>query len=322
MKKRLLQCVSLLLCAALLTLPALAAQSESAPAANQGPVRVWGTLTWLEDGGMLVQNSNENDPLHEVILHGESILCLDAVTGEPMDITSLKDGDTIYAWVGNAMTMSLPPQATAILVLGNIPADYGVPQFYEISSVTPQAMIAIYPAPTLTWTEVTATDGTVLKITDEAELTPYLTKNIVRLEDLIPGTRILVWKDMDGAVSRVMVFPYDYAGYVSWTEDGTVSVNGAVVNQKAKTTDSDGTLLPIRGVAEALGCTVQWDAEKGAVVTQGERTVFTAMPGGTIQGVDADGQTYAVYGTCLKEAGVTYLSSNALLSLLDLYHAA
>ena len=280
MKKRLLQCVSLLLCAALLTLPALAAESESAPAANQGPVRVWGTLTWL------------------------------------------KDGDTIYAWVGNAMTMSLPPQATAILVLGNIPADYGVPQFYEISSVTPQAMIAIYPAPALTWTEVTATDGTVLKITDEAELTPYLTKNIVRLEDLIPGTRILVWKDMDGAVSRVMVFPYDYAGYVSWTEDGTVSVNGAVVNQKAKTTDSDGTLLPIRGVAEALGCTVQWDAEKGAVVTQGERTVFTAMPGGTIQGVDADGQTYAVYGTCLKEAGVTYLSSAALLSLLDLYHAA
>lgn len=261
-------------------------------------------------------------PLHEVILHGESIFCLDAVTGEPMDITSLKDGDTIYAWVGNAMTMSLPPQATAILVLGNIPADYGVPQFYEISSVTPQAMIAIYPAPALTWTEVTATDGTVLKITDEAELTPYLTKNIVRLEDLIPGTRILVWKDMDGAVSRVMVFPYDYAGYVSWTEDGHVSVNGAVVNQKAKTTDSDGTLLPIRAVAEALGYTVQWNAEKGAVVTQGERTVFTAMPGGAINGVDADGQTYEVYGTCLKEAGVTYLSSAALLNLLDLYHAA
>ena len=207
MKKRLLQCVSLLLCAALLTLPALAAESESAPAANQGPVRVWGTLTWLEDGGMLVQNSNENDPLHEVILHGESILCLDAVTGEPMDITSLKDGDTIYAWVGSTMTLSLPPQATAILVLGNIPADYGVPQFYEISAVTPQAMIAIYPPPALTWTEVTATDGTVLKITDEAELTPYLTKNIVRLEDLIPGTQILVWKDMGGEITRVMVFP-------------------------------------------------------------------------------------------------------------------
>ena len=92
MKKRLLQCVSLLLCAALLTLPALAVESESAPAAKEGPVRVWGTLTWLEDGGMLVRNSNENDPLHEVILRGESILCLDAVTGEPMDITSLKDG--------------------------------------------------------------------------------------------------------------------------------------------------------------------------------------------------------------------------------------
>ena len=220
------------------------------------------------------------------------------------------------------MTLSLPPQATAILVLGNIPADYGVPQYYEISSVTPQAMIAIYPPPALTWTEVTATDGTVLKITDQAELTPYLTKNIVRLEDLIPGTRILVWKDMSGEITRVMVFPYDYAGYVSWTEDGTVSVNGAVVSQKAKITESDGALLPVRAVAEALGYTVRWDAAQGAVVTQGERTVFTAMPGGAVMGTDADGQTYEVYGAaCVKEAGVTYLSSAALLSLLDLYHA-
>ena len=127
---------------------------------------------------------------------------------------------------------------------------------------------------------------------------------------------------MGGEITRVMVFPYDYAGYVSWTEDGTVSVNGAVVNQKAKTTDSDGTLLPIRAVAEALGYTVRWDAARGAVITQGELTVFTAMPGGAINGVDADGQTYEVYGTCLKEAGVTYLSSAALLNLLDLYHAA
>ena len=124
----------------------------------------------------MVENSSEDAAFDAVILHGESIICLDAVTGDPMDIQELEDGDTIYAWVGPAMTMSLPPHATAILILGNIPADYAVPQYYEIVSVTPQAMAAIYPPPAMTWTEVTATDGTTLTITDEAALTPYLTK--------------------------------------------------------------------------------------------------------------------------------------------------
>ena len=168
MKKQLMRCLSLLLCAVLLSVPALAAEPAAEEPARQGPARVWGTVTWLDNGGLLVKNSNESDPLHEVVLHGESIICLDAVTGESMELEQIKDGDTIYAWVGPAMTMSLPPQVTAQMIVANIPADYGVPQYYEIASVTPQAMIAIYPPPALTWTEVTATDGTTLRITDEA----------------------------------------------------------------------------------------------------------------------------------------------------------
>ena len=331
MKKRILQCLSLILCAALLAIPAAAAETsdDEAAATRPGPVQVWGTLTWLDDGGLYVENSSEGAAYNAVILHGESIICLDAVTGEPMDIQDLKDGDTIYAWVGPAMTMSLPPHATAILILGNIPADYAVPQFYEIVSVTPQAMAAIYPTPALTWTEVTATDGTTLKITDEATLTPYLTKNIVRLEDLIPGTRILVWSDAQGEPEKVMVFPYEYRGYLSCSDDGTVSVNGAVVAQKAKTTADGDTLLPIRAVAEALGMQVYRDHQKGAVVAYGDdmekpeglttETLLTALPGGTVCGVNSQGETYETYGTCVKENGVTYLSAHTLANLLDLY---
>lgn len=332
MKKRILQCLSLILCAALLTIPAAAADtSDDEAAARPGPVQVWGTLTWLDGGGLLVQNSSESAAYSEVILHGESIICLDAVTGDPMDIQDLEDGDTIYAWVGPAMTMSLPPHATAILILGNIPADYAVPQFYEIVSVTPQAMAAIYPAPALTWTEVTATDGTTLTITDEAALTPYLTKNIVRLEDLIPGTRILVWSDSQGEPEKVLVFPYEYRGYVSVTEDGYVSVNGQVTTRKIRTTDDGDTLLPIRAVAEALGMKVHWDAQLGAVISYGDEmvkpagltgeTLMTATPGGAVSVVNSDGSTSELYGTCVKENGTTYVSQSALLRALDLYLA-
>lgn len=89
MKKQLMRCLSLLLCAVLLSVPALAAEpaARSLPA---GTRRVWGTVTWLDNGGLLVKNSNESDPLHEVVLHGESIICLDAVTGESMELSRSK----------------------------------------------------------------------------------------------------------------------------------------------------------------------------------------------------------------------------------------
>lgn len=329
MKKRILRGLSLLLCAALLCVPALAAETEENPAADrQGPVAVWGTVTRLENGGLLVQNDGEG--LREVVLHGEDIICLDAVTGEAADVDNLKDGDTIYAWVGPAMTLSLPPQATALLILTNIPADYAVPQFYEIVSVAPQAVIAIEPPPAMTWTEVTAAGGKVLTITDQAELTPYRTKNIVRLEDLIPGTQILVWSDQAGTPTKVLVFPYDYLGYVNCFEDGTVTLNGAALSQKAKVTESGEILLPVRAVAEALGMQVHWDDEKGAVVTYSEelapegwtsQALLTARPGGAVYGYEADGSAWEAGGTCIIENGVTYLSQAVLLHLLDLYPA-
>ena len=333
-QKRLMSCLSLLLCAVLLTVPAFAAEtaettsetpettSEAPKPSHMAPVRVWGTLTWTEGGGLFVKNSSE-EGINEIILHGESILCLDAVTGEPMDIKDLKDGDTVYAWVGPAMTMSLPPQATAQLILGNIPADYAVPQYYEIYNVTPQVQAAIYPPPPMTWTEVTATDGTTLKITDEAELALYQSEDEVRLEDLIPGTRVLVWSDAQGQPEKVLVFPYAYQGYLTVAED-TVSVNGGVVSKDIKTTEDGDTLLPIRAVAEALGLEVAWNAEKGAVVSRtddaGETaTLLTAMPGGAVCGVNVTGESYETYGTCVKENGVTYLSAHTLANLLDLY---
>ena len=333
-KKRLVQCLSLVLCAALLAVPVFAAEtaeatsetpettSETPKPSHMAPVPVWGTLTWTESGGLYVKNSSE-EGINEIILHGESILCLDAVTGEPMDIQDLKDGDTVYAWVGPAMTMSLPPQATAQLILGNIPADYAVPQYYEIYNVTPQVQAAIYPPPPMTWTEVTATDGTTLKITDEAELALYQSEDEVRLEDLIPGTRVLVWSDAQGQPEKVLVFPYAYQGYLTVAED-TVSVNGGVVSKDIKTTEDGDTLLPIRAVAEALGLEVAWNAEKGAVVSRtddaGETaTLLTAMPGGAVCGVNVTGASSETYGTCVKENGVTYLSAHTLANLLDLY---
>ena len=165
-----------------------------------------------------MENSNESDPSHQVLLRGESILCLDAVTGEPMDIETIKNGDMIYAWIGPAVTASLPPQATAFLILANIPADYAVPMYYEIVSVTAQAAAEEEGKSSV---EVLTSEGKSLKITGEAKLMAHEAEEVPGLEDLIPGTRMLVWTGMDGKVTKVLVFPYDYAGYLPdrWRQD-------------------------------------------------------------------------------------------------------
>ena len=119
----------LALCAALLlSLPALAAEEKPlispAPQIDSlAPVQVWGRVTKMENGSLLVQNDDESALYREVVVHmPEGVPCVDAVTGLPMDMEKVKDGDTLYVWVGNAMTMSLPPQTSAIVVVGNIPA--------------------------------------------------------------------------------------------------------------------------------------------------------------------------------------------------------
>ena len=322
MKKRILQCLSLVLCAALLSIPAAAAETEEEIPARLGPVAYWGTVTWIDEDSFLLDRGERDDLSDAVVVHVGDAPYLDAVTGNTLNLDTLEDGDTVYAWVGPAMMLSMPPQSAASLILGNIPADYAVPQYYEItSSVITEASAVL---------SVAGSNDTVA-VPASAQVSPYLTRNIVTLADLVPGTRILVWSDAKGTPEKVLVFAYEYRGYVSAAEDGTVSVNGAAVARKAKSTGDGDTLLPVRAVAEALGMNVRWDAEQGAVVSYGEDMVkpapleseilMTALPGGDITMTAADGTVEQVYGACVKEAGVTYVSMAALAQALDLYRA-
>ena len=320
MNKNISRILALALCAAMVcALPAFAVETgENAAEAPMylAPVRIWGRLTKLADGGLLVQNDDQNDPYREVILHGESIRILDAVTGLPLD-RELKGGETIYAWVGPAMTLSLPPHATAELIVANIPADFAVPQYYQIAKVRPQVTAAIYPPPPLTHVDLVTTDGAELTVTDEAILFPYLTRQMVTLGSLVPGSRILVWTDAEGAVTRVMLFAYEYRGYASWEPTGEVSVNDQRLSVTGKVVDGE-VLLPIRAVAEAAGYTVNWVPGQGAVVSQpGGGLVFSILPRQDTA-YTATGET-ELLGTCYFESGTTYLPAEDLVSLLDLF---
>ena len=143
------------------------------------------------------------------------------------------------------------PQVLPMLLLLLLPQQHSKIRIHSQEPLSPQIAQPINPPQPLTYVEFTATDGTEVKITDKAQLTPYLTKNMVYLESILPGTELLVWKDSQGSVIKAMLFAYDYRGYLSVSEEA-VSVNGAVVGKTRAGEDGD-VLLPIRAVAEALG---------------------------------------------------------------------
>nr|WP_326186454.1 stalk domain-containing protein [uncultured Oscillibacter sp.] len=319
MKNLLCRVLSLALCAALAcALPAFAAEAEAPAAdapAHMAPVRVWGRVTRQEDGSLLLRNSDQNDPNREIVVHlAEATPVVDAVTGLPLDAAKIRDGDTVYAWVGPAMTMSLPPQASAVVVVGNLPADGAAPQYYEITGLDQTATIAIYPPPPRTAVNLPVAGGEVLTIPVSAQVTPWLTKNIVTLDDLTPGTRVLVWRDSAKTVSRVLVLGNNYRGYMSWYPGGAVFVNGSALSASCKVVDGE-TLLPIRAVAEAVGLDVEWRPGTGAVVSQNGESVLEAMPGGRVAFSSGGSSAYA----CVLENGITYVSPEALILPLHLF---
>ena len=324
--KHVTRLLSLALCAAaLLSLPAMAAEDglliSPAPAVESlAPVRVWGKVTKLESGSLLLKNDNKDDIYSEVVVHlPEGVPCVDAVTGLPMDMSKVKDGDTLYAWVGNAMTMSLPPQTSALIVVGNIPADYRVPEFYKITGTDKTVMPAIYPAPERTEVNLPVAGGETLTIPISAQLTPWLTRQIVTVDDLVPGSQILVWKDKDGKVEKVLLLPYAYRGYCTVLNGkGEVAVNGEKLAVNARL--SGPGLLPLRAVAEAVNYDVSWVKGQGAVVKEGDKVIFSVLPGGeTAKRPGNEDGDWELLAPCVTEKGVTYLAASDLSLLLDLY---
>lgn len=162
-------------------------------------VRIYGPVTRMEDGRLSMDNQSGQGYSGEIILNTEEALVLNAEDGLPADLEAVEDGTVLYAYIGPAMTMSLPPMTNAELILANIPEGYKVPDYVEVKSVVTDAASSK--------TVLTGMDGTEFEIAEDCQFTPYLTRNIVTVDDLTEGVKCLVWSGEDNAASRIMIFP-------------------------------------------------------------------------------------------------------------------
>ena len=311
------------LCAAVLCVPALAAASATGAGAyvpNPQYTVISGTVAHQKDGGLLMSTST-GEPTEDYILWTEGVMILDAISGEPVDAKSIKDGSTVYAWLGaqTAMTMSLPPQVTPELLLVNIPADFKVPQY----DIIVRANYIMKGIPGYSGMAITLSDGTAYQVWEDAQITPYLTRNRVTYQDLLPGTRVLMWADDSGKGSRVLVFPYAYKGGISLYNDGYLCVNGrpTVLPSALRRPYKDERLyVPIRAVAEAAGYSVSWDKEFGVTVKDGGEIVFQICPDTDLAHGPATADRQSLSGPCLIANGITYLEAGDLAHLLGMFY--
>lgn len=96
-------------------------QEESA----QAPI--WGSITSV-NGSSIDLNCPSGSMIEgDVIVQisGDTLI-LDGENGYPVDLKDLQEGDTVYAYIGPAMTMSLPPQTSGEVLIAKIPADMKV----------------------------------------------------------------------------------------------------------------------------------------------------------------------------------------------------
>ena len=167
------------------------------------PVSKWGYIGDVDEAsGDITFNSNEflvdengeyKDTTSEIILKTTANTpVLDGTTLAPVAMSEIDTAQPVYVWTAQAMTMSIPPQTAAQILIVNVPQDASAPMYVVAQQVETKedGSIVIMDQDGVTWR---ADAGT--------EVMPYLTRNIVTLEDIHEGTRLVVSQESDTSSS-------------------------------------------------------------------------------------------------------------------------
>ena len=156
-----------------------------------------GPVLSVENGQITMDNQSGNSYAGEVVLtvSPDTTVIVDGEQGLPADLSEIKAGDTIYAYIGPAMTMSLPPQTNAEFIICKVPADTKAPEYVKSMEENKDE----------SWTLVSDA-GTTYQIAADCPIQPYLTRQIVKLIDVVDGSRVLIWSDSQNQAQKLVLF--------------------------------------------------------------------------------------------------------------------
>ena len=170
------------------------------------PVHAWGEIVSVEGDSITVNRmpeASDSDGAgvypEETIIHidPEHSVVVDAVNGLPVELSDLKEGESFEAYLGPAMSMSLPPQVTAYAVIVSIPEDFKAPVFV----IAADAVLDTDNGKLLD-----AYGDQDYMLADDVEVQPYLTRNIVTLDDIQEGSCCLAWTNEYDMITKLVLF--------------------------------------------------------------------------------------------------------------------
>lgn len=256
MVKRIISAVAGLACAVMLmtggSMVTMAEVNTPLPEFGQ----FYGTVTKEGDSSLLLNTQDRRD----IVLHiSDSTKILDAVDALPISFDDITDGEAMYAYTSQAMTMSLPPQTHAILLLTQIPQDFKVPVLERVESLVKESDNN-YVVETVSGEEYTINSDTVML--------PFLTRNRVVPESLEPGTQFLVWTTdtQPDTAYKIVVFMEGQLGDEMASEEDEVpsspfqAIENSQNSQNSQNTEQNAEQNGFSQSAQGNG----WNKENGS----------------------------------------------------------
>ena len=176
---------------------ALTAATACGSKAEDTAVRIYGEIEEVSEEDIIVDNQSDMSSQGEMILtiDPENTVLVDGESGLPLELSDVEKGSFV-AYLGPAMTLSLPPQCTPEVVFTNVSEKEAAPYY---------AVIARKPVAQDGGLKVVAEDGESYVIPDTAEIKPFRTRNVIRAEDIQKGSRCLIWQNEQEEVVRVVL---------------------------------------------------------------------------------------------------------------------
>lgn len=145
-----------------------------------------GTILSIEEDSITMSREMEGGTEDLVIMITEDTRLLDSNGGYPILIDDLEEGMPVRVYVGPAMTMSLPAITNGEVILAGLAENGSFPVYTQVDSLeeTGEDTFLLHTV-----------NGEDYLVDSETSLLPYLTRNLVTVQDLTEGTTVLLWTE-------------------------------------------------------------------------------------------------------------------------------
>lgn len=209
--------------------------------------RTMGTVQEVNTEAKYILVKNEQMQMEIRFNLDEATWLIDGESGTPLTLEELKGKEVIVSH-SLAMTRSLPPQsyAYAVITKGTNTANFAVIE--EVANGDNGSI------------RLTTNSGSMwVTVSEDADIKPFKTKNIVTKEDLQPGAQVVLYYD---------IVALSYPGQAG--TDRVILLKAA----DAEAAPATEEMVNLRDAVSGLGLDIQWDAENQTVVLQ--KGAFTA----------------------------------------------